>query len=1419
MRSVNVLGIDIGSISISVVEMSGKREILKSGYAFHEGHVKETLCRMLGDFNLNEISSLALTSSSPDIFKAGTRFDSRISVISAAKHIHKKTGSILIIGGEKFGLVMFDENGNYRNYKSNTSCAAGTGSFLEQQSKRLNLPDIQTFSEIASGNSGNIPKIASRCAVFAKTDLIHAQQEGYSLAEICDGLCHGLARSVADTLFGNESAVDPVVMAGGVSKNRAVVRHLSSITGKDIIVDENSHLFGAIGCVLLYLEGMENGSLRDGGIKLNSPDDIFIIHKKEKKYHYKPLELKLSEYPDFRSFDSFEYTSEYFPMATPVEIDIYRDISEVQSMPVYLGIDIGSTSTKAAVVDQDGEVVAGLYTRTAGRPIEAVQSIFEAMDNIACSFEFLGVGTTGSGRKFIGKIIGADSVLDEITAHARAAYMLDPAVDTIIEIGGQDAKFTTLKNGMVTFSIMNNVCAAGTGSFIEEQARKLSCPLPEYAERASGLPAPLSSDRCTVFMERDLNHYLSENYTTDEVLASVLHSVRDNYLTKVAIEKNIGDKIFFQGATAKNIALVAAFEQRLGKPIMVSRFCHLTGALGAALNLIDRKFTGTAFRGIDIYRQNIPVKSEVCGLCNNSCKIKVSEVNGETVAFGFLCGRDYETRKFVNQNSSGFDLLKERKRILSVKPLKENMHEFTVGIPAALHLFDEMHLWKEFFRRVGIKTVTSESYKDGVKDGKKISGSEFCAPMSEMHGHVLYLSGKSDYIFLPVFLEQKGRDQNVRRTYCYYTQYLAPVINACESIPRRDKILSPVIHSLGSSISLKLQLFKMLKSITGNSVSFMQVSSAYDAAFKSFTKTKEKLVSLYEDSRMNEDVNVVLLGRPYTVLSPSMNKGIPGLISKLGVRVFFQDMLISDNESSGDAESLLKSLHWNYASSILKSAETAAKTEGLYPVLVTSFKCTPDSYTIEYFKKILDSHNKPYLILQLDEHDSNVGYETRIEAGLRSFRNHFSGGAINLSADYSAVNPSVVIRGNSLKVKTLFKGKTLLLPRWDSILGEFMEALLQHEGINARMVDESTESIQRSLSHNTGQCIPLNIIIQNCADYVRKHNLDPAETVMWNIDSKMSCNLGMFPYYSKTLLESMGGGLEKIEVYAGSVTLTDISYRAALNMYIACMFAGMLRRMGCYMRPYENVPGTTDRVLEMSVPVIAKAFLTGESKQKALEKIIKLFEQIEVTRSSRPKVAIFGDFYARDNDILNQNVISVIEENGGEVITTPYSELVKIIAEPYIKKWFKEGHYADAITSKILKKSISVFENRYYPYFNRILKENSVISIPPVMEVLEKFHMSVEHTGESMENALKIYSLMKHHPDLKLFVQTNPAFCCPSLVTEAMSHQIESITGIPIVTIEYDGTGGFKNDDIIPYLKYPRSATADGASEDNLNCA
>ncbi|MCP3900062.1 MAG: CoA activase, partial [Desulfobacteraceae bacterium] len=341
------------------------------------------------------------------------------------------------------------------------------------------------------------------------------------------------------------------------------------------------------------------------------------------------------------------------------------------------------------IMTEDQEVVAGFYTRTASKPVDAILSILKAQDHVIKKYnldiDIIGCGTTGSGRKLASKIIGADILPDEITAHAKAAVKLNPDVDTIIEIGGQDAKFTTLKHGNVTSSTMNAICAAGTGSFIEEQANKLGCPIVDYSKRTESVKSPLSSDRCTVFMERDMNHFLTLGYDTDQVLASALHSVRDNYLTKVASEGEIGNTILFQGATAKNKALVAAFEQKLNKQIHVSKYCHLTGALGICLLLFEQKIKSDSFRGFELYKTNIPISQETCQLCTNHCKITVAKVNKQIEAFGFLCGRDYNTNSYVTKEQD-FNLLKQRKKVLEKTKLKTNKYDFTIGIPAALHM-------------------------------------------------------------------------------------------------------------------------------------------------------------------------------------------------------------------------------------------------------------------------------------------------------------------------------------------------------------------------------------------------------------------------------------------------------------------------------------------------------------------------------------------------------------------------------------------------------------------------------------------------------------------------------------------------------------------------------------------------------------
>ena len=1385
----HILGIDVGSVALSLALVDEKGTVASSAYRFHYGAIRETLRSMMDDIDVRRIGGVAMTLSGPELLRNVSRYDTQIAIIAAAKRYHRDVGSILFIGGENFGLITFNELGEYERSRANTSCAAGTGSFLDQQAKRLNLKSIETLSGIAFCNKENPPKIATRCAVFAKTDLIHAQQEGYSVGQISDGLCEGLAKNVIDTLMPGQAIRTPLILAGGVSMNQAVVKHFQQLLKEKPVVGEFSHLYGAIGAALLC---QEEGDLQP--VAVRNWDELFIDGRKEKVYGYPALQLALSSYPDFSSLDRHQYAPKR--TAGGIEVEVHAPLNGTQA--VYLGIDIGSTSTKAILIDERRDPLISLYTQTSGQPIRAVQALFECIDEVAtragCLLIFRGVATTGSGRKFIGRIINADLMVDEITAHARAAYELNPETDTIIEIGGQDAKFTTMKNGMVTASVMNNVCAAGTGSFIEEQAQKLGVPLAEYADRAIGIQSPVSSDRCTVFMERDINNYLTEGYSVNEVLASVLHSVCENYLAKVAQEANIGEHVCFQGATARNRALVAAFEHRLRKPIFVSRFCHLTGALGGALILADNRMRDSSFRGLSLHRDDIPVEHEVCGLCQNNCKINKVSVRGETVAFGFLCGRDYDTKKYVGPTRKQYDLLKERQKVFRTGPRANAVpNPVKIGIPNALYLAEEMPFWKRFFDTLGVEIVTSEDFKDAVKTGRKFSGAEFCAPMNAFFGHVQHLADRCDFIFLPSYIESRDEDVGAYRYYCYYTQYAVSLAAGIRSTQWRNRIIMPMMDR--SFFQSKIELFMSLKPFL--SASYWEIFHAYEAAQSFYSEARGKLKGIYErEGGAEEDVRVVLLGRPYTVLQQAMNKGIPDLFGNLHVKIFFQDMLPHDEEDADEIRPLLKRLHWNYAAQILRAAHFAARTERLYPVFVTSFKCSPDSFAIEYFKRILDRYGKPYLILELDEHDSSVGYETRIEAALRSFRNHFTEKRLR-------TRPAHSLPLNSEHV-TRIGDKTLLFPCIDPLTSKLVEAVLVREGIDARMAPLQEKAIRRGLRTNSGQCLPVNIIAQSYMDYIEETLLDPAQTAVWIFDSHVACNIRMYPQIIKGLFEAAGNGMEKVDVYVGKLSMSDISMQAAIDGYFAYMFGGMLRKIGCRIRPYEKEKGMTDRVIAQSLNIFYNTLLGGRNKDDDVAKVINLFRRIETVPGRRRKVAVFGDMYARDNDVFNQDLLHCIEAYGGEVITTPFNEFARMIADPYIWRWFLEGEFMDALLTKTIIALVNQLEKSYYKLFNELLNEPPLDADFDYEEVLNAFHVRVQQAGESMDNLIKIAALVRHHPDISLFVQANPAFCCAGLVTEAMVPRIEEYTGIPIVSLNYDGTGKNINEKIRPYLKFPR---------------
>jgi predicted nucleotide-binding protein (sugar kinase/HSP70/actin superfamily) len=270
----------------------------------------------------------------------------------------------------------------------------------------------------------------------------------------------------------------------------------------------------------------------------------------------------------------------------------------------------------------------------------------------------------------------------------------------------------------------------------------------------------------------------------------------------------------------------------------------------------------------------------------------------------------------------------------------------------------------------------------------------------------------------------------------------------------------------------------------------------------------------------------------------------------------------------------------------------------------------------------------------------------------------------------------------------------------------------------------------------------------------------------------------------------------------GTMSFMDISLKLPINTYFAYMFGGYIRKIACRLRPYEKTKGATDEVLKESVDILVEAFSGKRRKEEALAEVISRFEAIEISRERKPKVAIFGDLYVRDNDVMNQDLVRFIERHNGEVIVTPYSSYVQMIAGAYLRKWFVEGHYLDILSSKALMSTVTRMEKTYHKTFSRILENPAPAYDESPENILSEYNVRIEHTGESMDNLLKIFYTKRHYPDVSLFVQTSPAFCCPSLVTEGMAKEIERRTGVPVVSITYDGTSSSKNEAVVPYLAH-----------------
>ncbi|MGE5646765.1 MAG: acyl-CoA dehydratase activase [Acidobacteriota bacterium] len=884
--------------------------------------------------------------------------------------------TVFELGGESAKFIRLEDS-VIADYDRSGECAAGTGSFLDQQALRMGY-SVEEVGDVV-GTATCAARIAGRCSVFAKSDMIHAQQKGYTPAEILRGLCDAVARNFKSSIVKSRPVTKPVALIGAVSQNAGVTAALRGVFGlqeKELIVPELYAWCGAIGSAILETEERKKRSLRD-------------IHR-------------LSQHE----------TEQRVEDTSPLSMDdvvLLRDRAQKfvppppgVVIPVFLGIDIGSVSTNVVVIDENGTVIQDIYLRTAGRPIEAVQQGLSEVERAwGDRLHVQGVGTTGSGRELIAELVGADVVNDEITAHKTGALHVSNTlggepVDTIFEIGGQDSKFISIENGVVVDFAMNEACAAGTGSFLEEQAEKLGISIKgEFAKLALSSPSPTPlGERCTVFMERDVTGWMLKGETTPNVVAGLAYSIVLNYLNRVVRGRKIGKVIYFQGGTAYNDAVAAAFAKVLGKKITVPPYNGVMGAIGMAL--IARQWRAATqapsrFRGYDLSRLQMATRDFVCKACSNLCDIKEFTIEGQKSFWGDKCSDKYRKPSATGRKPVIEDLFVFRERLIEGMSAAHPLNKFervpgklSVGLPRAMSTYEYLPFWYRYFTDLGIQVALSPVTDPKIAAvGLEMALAQPCYPVQVAHGHVAALIDLGvDYVLVPNVLDAET-DQASRSTahFCPWNQTLPYVL---QSAPRleahRHMFLVPQLHFQLGRDQVKEGLYKAIRKL---GVSRRASDKAADAAYAAQREFQSRLLEAgrkaLETLDQTGEPGILLVGRGYNIYDRSVNCDIPRkLRHRYGANVIPIDYLVTGREP---VEDLHPNMYWASGQKILSAARIASTRPNLHVVYLSNFKCGPDSY-IKHFAR--EAAGAPLLVLQFDGHGNDAGYMTRCEAYLDS---------------------------------------------------------------------------------------------------------------------------------------------------------------------------------------------------------------------------------------------------------------------------------------------------------------------------------------------------------------------------------------------------------------------------------------------------
>ncbi len=1435
------IGLCLGASTISAVkieiETGAAIEIKKVVRRAHEGNPRHALDEVLAELAASEplagIPALA----------TGRKFRNLLAIDSisepeatehALDHVSRRGGprfdALVSAGGETFLVYALDRDRKIAGLSTGNKCASGTGEFFLQQIRRMNL----TLEEaVALALEGEPYAVSGRCSVFSKSDCTHALNKGEPIANVTAGLCRMVAKKILEIAAKFEHR--RLCLVGGTALNRGVLRFLKEKLD-DVTVPEEAPYFEALGAALAALE------------------------------RGRPLPEKIYR-EAVSSFSFLPPLKEALPLVTRGELAYGTAAAGDRCL---LGLDVGSTTTKAVLVrPADNALLASVYLRTNGDPVAASRACFTSiLEKLSGTpVEISGIGVTGSGRHIAGLYAGTEGVVNEIVAHAAAAVHFDPEVDTIFEIGGQDAKYTHLTAGVASDYAMNEACSAGTGSFLEEAAlESLGVRTEQIGDLAleAGRP-PNFSDQCAAFISSDVKNAAHELVGRNDILAGLVYSICFNYNNRVKGARPVGKKIFMQGGVCYNKAVPLAMAAILRKPVHVPPEPGLMGAFGVALELEKRialglirekRFDLAEIVGREVTRESSFTCRGGKEKCDLKCPIARLRVGNELWSFGGACDRYYSARRrsgdahAASENAGDADAGEAGIVDASIDYVRTN-HELvfgkyapprtaaagapSIGISTSFLSQSLFPLYYNFFSLLGARVILPDAVAEGASDHLVTS---MCYPAEIAIGLFKNLAAKDpDYVFLPFAKELYVPNGTRKHDYCSTCGFSRGegfyIRQAFRKKGLRAKLLTPYLNFSGGWERGRRTLVKLAR----------ELGFAAEAAEKAFAAAVTLQYSYEEECRIlgreaieslerragidPEATAVVLFGRAYNAYAAEANKGIPKKFSSRGRTVIPFHFLSYHDEPL--PEEYRRSMHWEAGQRLIRAAALVARHPRLFGVFVTNFLCAPDSFIVPYFRRIMG--RKPSLTLELDAHTADAGLNTRIDAFLDVVHNYrlVQGEAAAPSTVAAGVSPNgfrnarvsfeqtgaFFIDSGGKRYAFSDPRVKILLPSIGRYGSHALAAVFRGLGMRSEALPASdAETLKLGRSVTTGkECMPLIVCIGGLLKYLRDERPKrPDEKLMLFLpEAAGHCRLGQYHVFMNQLLHDR----RIADVAPLNLSLdgkfAGMGVRVLFNAWKAVLVADVMDDVYCSVLALARDREEGVRVFEEEFAKICAALeKRGRAFYNQVRESVKKLRALPLVMplSEAARIAVTGEFFVRRDSFSNLGLAHRLARSGFLVNTAPLAEVMYYISW-MIKRGIKDPDQTVAARLELfISERTQAWAERK---LKRIFARSGLYAYEPIdIDDLMRFSSAVPPELDGEPGIISAITMRDSLTKYAGVVNVGPFGCMQTRFGDAVTAPQADVTG---KRAAFAAAGkpldlpGFGEDDRIPFLTVESDGT------------